>query len=60
MNNVVKEEEKFCMLDHVLDNDIYPFIIHLSESDDSCNSPDVNIENYIVMIAAKFWINCIY
>ena len=39
-DHVVKEEEKFRMLDHVLDDEIVPFIIHLSESDDSCDSSD--------------------
>ena len=37
-NNNAKEEETFRILDHVIDNEIEPFIIHLSESDDSCDS----------------------
>ena len=30
----MKEEEKFRMLDHAMDNQIEHFIIHLSESDE--------------------------
>lgn len=30
-NHVVEEEENICMLDHVQDNEIDPFIIHLYE-----------------------------
>ena len=30
----IKEEEKFCTMDHILYNEIGPFIIHFSENDD--------------------------
>ena len=30
----MKEEEKFCIMDHILDNKTEPFIIQLSENDD--------------------------
>ena len=30
----IKEEEKFRIMDHILDNETEPFIIHLSENDD--------------------------
>ena len=29
----IKGEEKFRIMDHILDNEIEPFIIHLSEND---------------------------
>ena len=30
----IKQEEKFHIMDHILDNETEPFIIHLSENDD--------------------------
>ena len=30
----IKKEEKFRIMDHILDNETEPFIIHLSENDD--------------------------
>ena len=39
-NHVVKEKEQFPILDHVPDNQIESFIIHLSGSNNSCDSQD--------------------
>ena len=36
----IKEEEKFGIMDHILNNEIELFIIHLSENDDVNDSWD--------------------
>ena len=36
----IKEEENFRIMNHILDNEIEPFIIHLSGNDDVNESGD--------------------
>ena len=36
----IKEEEKFHIMDHILDNETETFIIHLSENDDVSDNLD--------------------
>ena len=36
----IEEEEKFRIMDHMLDNETEPSIIHLSENDDANNNWD--------------------
>ena len=36
----IKEEEKFRIINHILDKEIEPFIIHLSGNDDANDSWD--------------------